>query len=339
MINLLEVNKNLESARIEHESFILCYMFNRLNSGAESCKKYGTHFPKKSKIHNSDLYNFILDFVVKNITIILSGTPHDLKKINIDFEDLLTQELSTLYSGETNDYLKQKRNDAISDLKSIFDYSGFFLELGPTDDYSAYHLAKNLGIRSCTYCNRVYTVTHNTKNGEKLMRPQFDHWFPKSKYPLLALSFYNLVPSCTHCNSSVKGDKDMDLGKHIHPYLKKMDDDDFVFSYDFNKSINSYEVKLIQKGIGSKHIDTLSFLKIDKMYDAHHYELDDLIKIKESYSDSYLKKLKESFPGANLTDNEIYRFTFGTELDSKDFHKRPMSKFKYDILTELGIIP
>lgn len=340
MINLLELNRDIETARKEHENFMLCFIFNRLSGSSNntSCNNYSTHFPKKTKIYNPDLYSFIVDFLVNNILTILSGIPIELQRINTIFESLFDAELNNIYRGQTSDFIAVKRKESIEDLKSILDYSGFFLKLTPTENYSAYHLAKNLDIRSCTYCNRVYTVTHNTKAGDKLMRPQFDHWFPKSKYPLLALSFYNLIPSCSHCNSSVKGDKELDLSLHIHPYIKNPVDDSFVFSYDFNKSTDDYEIKLVQKGMGSKQIDTLQFLKIDEMYDAHYYELDDLIKMEQAYSGEYLKKLKESFPGANLTDEQIYRYAFGTELNEENFHKRPMSKFKYDILKELGII-
>lgn len=35
---------------------------------------------------------------------------------------------------------------------------------------------------------------------------QFNHFYDKGTYPYLALSFYNLIPSCSTCNSSkVKG--------------------------------------------------------------------------------------------------------------------------------------
>ena len=59
------------------------------------------------------------------------------------------------------------------------------------------------------------------------MRPQFDHWFPKKKYPLLAISFYNLIPCCTYCNSSVKGDIEFannlrtEDGADIEGYIRK----------------------------------------------------------------------------------------------------------------------
>ncbi len=74
------------------------------------------------------------------------------------------------------------------------------------------------------------------------------------------------------------------------------------------------------------------------MYDGHHSELEDLILIKKAYSTQYLDSLKRSFPDIKLANQDIYRLAFGTEYNSKDFHKRPLSKFKSDILKELGVI-
>lgn len=274
---------------------------------------------------------------------VISDSPNELQSRNKEFINFTD---GVFGKGSYTKYLKQGKEQRKSDLKihiyfqylkKIFKYDEF-TNLSPIAPYSAYKLAANLGVRACVYCNRVYTVTHNTKAGGKLMRPTLDHWFPESKYPLLAISFYNLIPSCTHCNSSVKGDKDMNMKRHLHPYLPVEKDDDFQFSYEFVNSFEKYNVLINSNGLGSKHKNTLEFLKIDEMYNSHQDELDDIIKLKKAYSKEYLKKLKESFPGANLSDNEIYRLAFGVEFDKKDFHKRPMSKFKYDILKELGII-
>ena len=40
---------------------------------------------------------------------------------------------------------------------------------------------------TCTYCNRNYTL--NLINSRA--RAELDHWFPKEKYPILSLSFFN----------------------------------------------------------------------------------------------------------------------------------------------------
>lgn len=42
--------------------------------------------------------------------------------------------------------------------------------------------------------------------------------------------------------------------------------------------------------------------------------------------------------GVNLSKEEVYRLAFGTHLTEDKFDRRPLSKMKRDILTELGIV-
>ena len=75
-------------------------------------------------------------------------------------------------------YLKEQKN-----------YSKYFLDL--------------IGIDTCVYCNRNYTINLTKTHA----RAELDHWFPKTQFPLFALSFYNLIPSCHSCNH-IKGNGD-----------------------------------------------------------------------------------------------------------------------------------
>src|SRR5690606_14812699 len=92
--------------------------------------------------------------------------------------------------------------------KSIDDFKEqcekLFVESGYTDwflpEKKNYLLAGLLDQHTCIYCNREYIFVYR-KNEGKGMVPQFDHWFPKGDYPLLALSFYNVIPSCATCNA------------------------------------------------------------------------------------------------------------------------------------------
>ena len=43
------------------------------------------------------------------------------------------------------------------------------------------------------------------------------------------------------------------------------------------------------------------------------------------------------FDKLHISKSEAYRLIFGVEYNEIDFHKRPVSKFKCDILKELGI--
>ncbi|MCQ6957086.1 hypothetical protein NPE20_03920 [Mucilaginibacter sp. JC4] len=226
----------------------------------------------------------------------------------------------------------------ISLFERIFDYNTWFLNKANSPHYDAYVLAANLGRSSCTYCNRLYTSTMKTIAGKKVMRPTFDHWFPKYRYPMLGLSFYNLIPSCTICNSSIKGFKEFDTATHIHPYVDADVLERYRFSYDYLEDLKNFRVKIKSDVADTRIMKTYKDLKIDICFDAHHAELADLIRVREAYSQDYIRNMFNSYPGANLSFDEIYRLAFGISYEPKDFYKLPLSKFKNDIVSELLLL-
>ncbi|CAC9974436.1 hypothetical protein [Flavobacterium panici] len=278
-----------------------------------------------------------------NLKVILKGRPDELINIQMLF-------LSTVVAGynfpEWSSYFKIKRKPVASRLANeiavlakygsvynqlnlIFDYDKFSSKKNRI--YSTYDLAHKLNINTCTYCNRMYTKT--VIKPQKLTRPEFDHWFAKSRYPLLALSFYNLIPSCNICNSSIKGSTEMTLATHLHPYVDKPE---FKFTY-YNKSFDTYGFD-IRSIAGSKSFNTVAAFKMKEIYEMHEDEIEDLRKIKSAYSESYLTILASQFKGLSISEDEMYRLAFGTYNDEEFFDKRPLSRMKRDILLELGII-
>src|SRR5690606_28834361 len=109
------------------------------------------------------------------------------------------------------------------------------------DEKKNYWLANLLDQHTCTYCNREYIFIYKKKG--KGMVPQFDHWFAKKDYPLLALSFYNLIPSCATCNT-IKSSTPFNLRDHLHPYIDKNISSTYSFSY---LPISNSQNKLIFK--------------------------------------------------------------------------------------------
>ncbi|SDF13572.1 hypothetical protein SAMN05216464_11378 [Mucilaginibacter pineti] len=237
--------------------------------------------------------------------------------------------------SEPDKNLVKAYNDWNKIIAQLFDYERWFQNGNNSPRYDSYTLAVNLGRPTCTYCNRIYTGTMKTAAGKKVMRPTFDHWFPQFKYPLLALSFYNLIPSCSVCNSSVKGFAELKLKEHEHPYMGKDLIGKYRFSYDYQGGINRYKIKMLTQPGEELLKATLAVQKLDLIYDVHQTELSDLILLAESNSPYYINSIVELFPNSGLSYNEAYRLAFSTEAYSKDFYKRPLSKFKYDILKEL----
>ncbi|WP_281638678.1 hypothetical protein [Capnocytophaga sputigena] len=262
------------------------------------------------------------DMKIKSI----KGVSYCIKKYFED-EDNLKKVLIGLPT-ELDSIKSKFRKD--KNIRKFFDYENWL----NYDKYNAYDLAEKLDIPTCPYCNRTYTKTVITKNRENIIRPEFDHWFPKSEYPLLALSFYNLIPSCHICNSNVKGKTEFKLETHFHPYnpssnLKA------TFSYN-HKSYDDYKIKINTKDDFSHN--SVEAFQLENIYQAHEDEVKDLIKIRQAYSDKYIDMLNDSLKGVNLSKEEVYRLAFGVHYEDDKFDRRPLSKLKKDILTELGII-
>lgn len=270
---------------------------------------------------------------LKNMKIqYISGVSHCIKKY-FENEDNLKKILIGLPT-ELDSIKSIFRED--ENIRKIFDYDNWL----SNGKYNAYDLAKKLDIPTCPYCNRMYTKTVMGEAGEKIIRPEFDHWFPKSQYPLLALSFYNLIPSCHICNSNLKGKIKPDLKYHFHPY-NPINNFHPIFSYEL-KDYDSYKIKIGFRGEfkEKKQFEkSLKIFELENIYQAHEDEVKDLIQIRRAYSDKYIDILNESLENKiHLSKEEVYRLAFGVHYEDDKFDRRPLSKLKKDILTELGII-
>lgn len=101
---------------------------------------------------------------------------------------------------------------------------------------------KNLGIdkKHCIYCGdtklnviskQIPNATNNYKNKDGKILFDLDHFYLKSRYPFLSLSFYNLIPCCGLCNSRFRSTKDFNITTHINPYYESFDDN---YLFEFN---------------------------------------------------------------------------------------------------------
>ena len=227
-------------------------------------------------------------------------------------------------------------------LRKVFDYDTF-ISKDVDFSYSLSHVKKT---NACPYCNRQYTLTieKKTRAGEvvdHIAKPHFDHWFAKTTFPLLALSFYNLVPSCSVCNSSIKGSTLMQISNHVHPYCQERGyEPSFKFRVLFTGD-KDFELYTTKSAIAAEEQMKDDFFLEDAYKYHEQLEVADLVNLYREHEETYLKKwmkatLRDLLPTKSVS--EIIRMVFGAEITAAHLNDRPMSKLKKDLLEQFHII-
>jgi len=174
-----------------------------------------------------------------------------------------------------------------------------------TSTYNAYYLATKLNVNVCPYCNRNYTFTIKNKDSKSTI-PDFDHFYDKGSNPILALSFYNLIPSCILCNSRLKSTAKFSIKTHLHPYIDSFNDyatfklniKDSQFIYD----TDGFEIKLNTTSTRAEKVKEDFALEV--LYKEHKDIVLDLIQKREIYSDSYIEELLGKYEGSLFKNKE-----------------------------------
>lgn len=193
-----------------------------------------------------------------------------------------------------------------------------------------YWLLEKLNIKVCPYCNRQYTFTIENKK----ISPEFDHFYPKSRYPYLALSFYNLMPACSLCNHT-KSEEHID----IHPYFDGFDDD-FKFRIRTKGGKEDSLNWALEKDIEVNFTDTnrnIDVFALKELYNEHIDFVEEIIDKAQAYNHNYYNSLIDSFRGLGKKEAEIDRFIWGSYLENAEHENRPLSKLTKDILEQLKI--
>lgn len=296
---MIKIDK-LKASLIEDEYFERIRVVNR-RTGTCSMKKY----------------------LNKNLRQIILGSNLDL--IITDFEKIFRKEIKQyeIYQGKD-----RKKNTSFGKFQTYMEnqYKSFFKQEYKREKNGIW-LSKQLKVNTCPYCNRHYTFIIENINSSESFRPQFDHFYPKSRYPYLALSLYNLIPCCADCNQK-KGEKIIDY----YPY-----DDEFgdkcKFEIDYANYISGGSIK------GKFHTENqnISVFKLEELYNGHSDYIEEIIEKAYAYNADYFKGLFDSFLSIGKSPSEINRLIFGNYIDVSEHKKRPLSKLTKDILDQIGL--
>lgn len=136
-------------------------------------------------------------------------------------------------------------------------------------------LRKKLKVDYCTYCEQTQ-ITSGTH--------ELDHYLPKSEFPILALNFYNLIPSCKACNQTFKGSKTKPI---LNPFFESYDNNG-VFDFPIYK-LERDELSILNKSENLKIREKVNnsindVLNIQKRYNEEPDIIKDIVTLRSIYN-------------------------------------------------------
>ncbi|HEM2808455.1 TPA: hypothetical protein U0616_000197 [Streptococcus suis] len=190
-------------------------------------------------------------------------------------------------------------------------------------------LIRELGLTVCPYCNRNYINNRGNK-----FSAQMDHFYNKDEYPWLAVSLYNLIPSCGACNLIKRT-----ANFTIHPFIKSdVEDNEVKFSY---QQTASDDVKVIISTTDERKGD-IGTIKLEEAYSIHNLDVRNMLLREEKYSKKYREELRQLLQTdggiesqLSLTDDEIDRMIYGDVIFEEDIKNVSLGKFRKDIYQEI----
>lgn len=320
-----------------------------------------TNVPKKVNANTDELRNLInsipsatqyqsfrdyVQFIWDNYEKILILKPDEFQSFADSFVDKHGNKIN-VNPADTNWKQWKKGETPIEFYKAIVEAMNYKHVRESKNGYLKYF--DKLDIKACVYCNASYIMNVRTKKrdnkgfqtDEELKgRFELDHFFPKSKYPFLCISFFNLIPCCPCCNRWKSDDEST-----FSLYTSKKDElDAFSFyltdfsmiEYCLKHNVNKLKIKLKSNDIKLKYNHEARF-HIEELYEHFKDEAEEIFWIYLSRNNSYFKQAMESFK--MVFDNKaLLRIMYGVYEGEENIHKRPLSKMKQDILHQLKLI-
>lgn len=175
-------------------------------------------------------------------------------------------------------------------------------------------LIKKLEIKTCLYCN-IYPILIYRDDARTVAEATFDHFYPKSKHPLLSICIYNLIPICNSCNQ-LKSTKQISYSPYNQKYLSE-----HLLKFKYNL-VASEEIVVILDISNDLFVQNNSILKLDNRYN----------------SDTILQEVKDieniiKYAAKNNSVEDIKNFL--AYRNYEDYGKYTLSKLRHDIINEL----
>lgn len=229
---------------------------------------------------------------------------------------------------------KTQISEAEQILKKYKNYESF-----ARDKEAAYKFTNIIGVKICPYCNIEYVYTVYDDNNIPVVRPDIDHFEPKSIKPELQLELMNLILSCFICNERLKGSKAFTRNHFLHPYY---DDFDSIMTFKINLNDTDYlkEEKFkisIQAKDSAKENDVkralrnISVFKLNERYQFHKDDVVMIFKRMKNYKNGKLNEIEDLLSGGNKKTSDL-RLMFPEKYC--EINTTSLGKLKKDLIRE-----
>ena len=180
------------------------------------------------KVNFNDFFQFLTDLLDPNKKLLDRILVCEASQLNNTNEYILNR---YNFFGNSNRYI----------IKLIFDYENEIIGNCIKDFFRT-----NEFVNYCPYCNITEVIFTETPKGTRVGTfHQLDHFFDKGKHPLLACSFFNLIPSDSTCNGSVNKGKILFTDEfHLNPYIRGFNKDLVFQPIIIGNNVSEIKVKI-----------------------------------------------------------------------------------------------
>lgn len=271
----------------------------------------------------------------------------ELASFSFTTKELLISEFGILlkiarsYDKALSCATEERKKEIKERLSKVFNYDSNYRDNYITPFFREH--AEELKLYTCHYCDIAYINTfdyYDPQEGwKKKSHFDLDHVIEKSSYPILALSFFNLVPSCPVCNERLKGKKSLAKTDRI---LKLLSPTSPKYNFDRSVSITllpldgykrpfvaypeNYELRFdCHKKKAYKKLITC--FRLNERYNFHKCEALRIKDLKTKYPDANIKTIATLL---GYPFDEVKEDIFGLRF-YRDGH-RCFSKLRQDML-------
>ena len=283
---------------------------------------------------------------------IVSGSVSYLEEIQRDIE--------RRFGLNCCSFNKRVRTAVFDLLERVFDYDSFrsgkvltmkdgkSIHWGCSKENSwgagAFIFGINPLIRYCPYCNADTIYAVRVRKDRLLpYASALDHFLPRSAFPYFGISLCNLVPSCTRCNSPLKGKSLVTFSNAPHPYRESLYD---LFGFYVNsKNVTGigcsydFDIEIRFRGSETQRNRAKALFKdvlhIDEVYSQlFKQETLDMLKKIRALTRSYVKCVFGSFLETNR-DIQYFMPELFVPTDKMPLYR--LSKLTRDLARQFGI--